>query len=63
MVDEIMNLKQSDCSVDTSVLEQKIDFKIYEVYGLTNSEVRRVDPSAPIKGKADELFKSDHYNL
>ena len=63
MVDEIMDLKQSDCSVDTSALEQKIDFKIYEVYGLTNSEVRRVDPSAPIKGKADELFKADHYNL
>ncbi len=58
IVDKIIALKKANCSHDTSELEQKIDFIVYEIYGLTNSEVKIIDPSAPIKGKSDELFKA-----
>ena len=42
-VDQILLLKKSDPSADTSVLEAEIDRLVYQLYGLTEEEVRIVE--------------------
>jgi len=42
-VDHIINSKSSDPAVDTSVLEKEIDQLVYELYGLTEEEIRIVE--------------------
>lgn len=43
-VDRILAAKQADATADTSALEHEIDCRLYEIYGLTNGEVKVVDP-------------------
>jgi hypothetical protein len=45
LVDQILSLKKSNPSADTSVLEQEIDKLVYELYGLTEEEIRIVEGS------------------
>ena len=40
IVDEIITHKKTDSRYDTSVLEQKIDTIVYNIYGLTDSEIK-----------------------
>jgi len=39
LVDQILSLKKSNSSADTSVLEKEIDQLVYELYGLTEEEI------------------------
>ena len=43
LVDEILESKQKDPSVDTSALESEIDCLIYQLYGLTEEEIKIVE--------------------
>ena len=43
MVDKILSLKKSDPQADTSVLEAEIDRMVYELYGLTEDEIKIVE--------------------
>jgi hypothetical protein len=43
LVDEILNAKKINPSAITSTLEAKIDFLFYELYGLTDEEIRIVE--------------------
>ena len=43
MVDNILQIKKNDSSADTSLLEREIDKKVYELYGLTEEEIRVVE--------------------
>jgi len=43
LVDNIINLKKSDTTADTSVLEAKIDRLVYNLYGLTEEEIHIVE--------------------
>jgi len=43
LVDQILQQKQQDPAADTSALEAEIDRMIYELYGLTEEEVRIVE--------------------
>ncbi|MDD3436561.1 MAG: N-6 DNA methylase [Candidatus Gastranaerophilales bacterium] len=45
IVDQIISEKQSDLSADTSALEAQIDQMVYELYGLTEEEIRIVEES------------------
>jgi len=45
LVDEILESKQKDPSVDTSALESEIDCLIYQLYGLTEEEIKIVEQS------------------
>ena len=47
-VDQILKVKATDSSFDTSDLEQKLDRLVYHLYGLTYDEVLIVDPETPI---------------
>ena len=42
-VDQILLLKKSDPSADTSALEAEVDRLVYELYGLTEEEIRIVE--------------------
>jgi hypothetical protein len=42
-VDQILTLKQSNASADTSLLEREIDFMVYELYGLSEEEIGVVE--------------------
>ncbi len=44
-VDHIITIKKSDPSADTSFLEAEIDRLVYELYGLTEEEIRIVENS------------------
>ena len=44
--------------MDISSLVGKIDHMFYELYGLTNAEVKIIDPTEPTDGSDDELFKA-----
>lgn len=57
-VDAILEAKKSDYPKDTSKKENEIDRIVYELYGLTNGEVRIIDPNISIKGKDSDLFKN-----
>ena len=43
LVDKILNAKRSDPSTDTSASEREIDGLVYELYGLTEEEVKVVE--------------------
>jgi tRNA1(Val) A37 N6-methylase TrmN6 len=43
LVDEIISIKHDTQSADTSSLENKIDCLVYELYGLTEDEIRIVE--------------------
>lgn len=47
-VDKILEMKQSDPYIDTTILEFDIDKMVYHLYGLTYDEVLTVDPQTPI---------------
>jgi hypothetical protein len=42
-VDQILTLKQSNASADTSLLEREIDLMVYELYGLSAEEIGVVE--------------------
>lgn len=56
-VNEILKGKLSSKEFDSSVLEHEIDCLVYELYGLTNAEVKVISPNEVTSGTADELFK------
>ena len=43
LVDQILSLKHSDSSADTNTHEAKIDQLVYELYGLTEEEIKIVE--------------------
>ena len=43
MVDEIINLKKLNPESDISIQEAKIDRMVYEMYGLTEEEIKIVE--------------------
>lgn len=47
-VDEVLAIKRTNPSADTSVLESEIDHLVYHLYGMTFDEVLIVDPETPI---------------
>ena len=57
IVNQILSVKQSDPSADTTVLENEIDFMVYKLYGLTYDEVLVVDPETPITREQYEAKK------
>lgn len=58
LVVKVLQSKDKDINADTSASEHSIDRKVYELYGLTNSEVRMIDPLEDISGEDDALFKA-----
>jgi adenine-specific DNA-methyltransferase len=44
-VNEILSLKSEDPKADTNDLEQEIDIMVYELYGLTEEEIKIVEES------------------
>ena len=48
VVTEILKTKEANSLADTQVLEDKIDFLVYQLYGLTYDEVLIVDPETSI---------------
>lgn len=57
-VDSILSMKKENEQNDTSSLEKEIDRLVFELYGLTNGEVRFVNPDEQIYGADDDLFKA-----
>ncbi|MCH5312453.1 MAG: N-6 DNA methylase [Prevotella sp.] len=55
IVDTILSAKRTSPFSDTSLLETKIDFLIYRLYGLTYDEILIVDPETPITREEYEL--------
>lgn len=45
LVDQILSAKQTDTHADTSALEAEIDKIVYELYGLTDEEIKIVEES------------------
>jgi Fe2+ transport system protein B len=43
LVSQILSLKKSDPQADTSALEAEIDCLVYELYGLTEEEIKIVE--------------------
>ena len=58
IIDKIIDLKKINQDYDTSSLERTIDFIVYELYGLTNAEIRMIDPNERIIGSDEDLFKA-----
>ncbi|MCX6233482.1 MAG: Eco57I restriction-modification methylase domain-containing protein [Bacteroidetes bacterium] len=48
IVDQILSLKTSDPSADTTSLETEIDRMVYELYGLTEEEIRIVEGKSQV---------------
>lgn len=48
IVEDILRKKQANTNSDTTKEENKIDFLVYHLYGLTYDEVLVVDPQTPI---------------
>jgi len=44
-VDQILSLKKDNPEADTSALEKEIDFMVYELYGLSEEEIKIVEES------------------
>ena len=51
-------MKKENELCDTSTLEKEIDRLVYELYGLTNGEVKFVNPDEHVCGTDDDLFKA-----
>ena len=58
IVKSIINQKRSESNSDTNLLELKLDRVLFELYGLTNAEVKMVSPNESTQGSDDELFKA-----
>jgi hypothetical protein len=43
LVDQILTVKKSHPNADTTILEQQIDQLVYELYGLTEAEIKIVE--------------------
>ncbi|MFM6205596.1 hypothetical protein, partial [Planktothrix sp.] len=43
LVDQILTAKKSNPNADTTILEQQIDQLVYELYGLTEEEIKIVE--------------------
>lgn len=43
LVKQIVNIKQNDPLADVSSFEREIDQKVYELYGLTDEEIRVIE--------------------
>ena len=43
LVDQILEAKKTDPSADTSAIESKIDQLVYQLYSLTNGEIKIVE--------------------
>ena len=56
-VEQILATRQADAEADTSVLEHEIDCRLYEMYGLTNEEVKVIDSSEQTFGADFESYK------
>lgn len=54
----ILSAKESNPQSDTSAEEHEIDRLVYELYGLTNGEVKIIDPNETTVGSDDDLFKA-----
>ena len=48
LVTEILKRKKANPSVDTSELERKIDLLVYELYGLTEAEIKIIEQYSSI---------------
>ena len=44
-VDKILMAKQTNCSADTSAIESEIDHLVYQLYGLTEEEIKIIEES------------------
>lgn len=56
LVSEVIDIKKNDNIADTSALENRIDFLVYHLYGLTYDEVLIVDPETPISREEYEAY-------
>lgn len=59
-VNQIIEKKKVNHNTDTSVLENRIDYLIYRLYGLTYNEVLIVDPETPI---SKEKYESKLFSI
>ena len=57
-VSSILSKKAENSLVNTDDLEREIDRIVYELYGLTNAEVKLVSPLEVVSGSDCELFKA-----
>ena len=59
LVSEILEKKKVNLAADTTSLENKIDFLVYHLYGLTYDEVLIVDPNLPFTREEYEAYKGE----
>ena len=52
------DLKKENEQSDTSSLENEINRLVFELYGLTNEEVKFVNPNEQVSGEDCDLFKA-----
>lgn len=57
-IDSILSSLATDKDSDISVYTSKIDQLLYELYGLTNAEVKIIDPNEIPSGPDNQLFKA-----
>lgn len=57
LVNQILSITNSSTSLIQSV-EHEIDRLVYELYGLTNGEVKIIDPNETTVGSDEDLFKA-----
>lgn len=57
LVDKILAAKTEDNDADISVEMHEIDCRLYEFYGLTNEEVKIIDPETETFGADFELYQ------
>lgn len=55
---KIILLKKSDLFANTTAEEHEIGRLVYELYGLTNGEVKIIDPNEITVGRDNDLFKA-----
>lgn len=58
LVDRILSAKKANPLADTTAEEREIDRLVYELYGLTNDEVKIIDRNETTVGSEDDLFKA-----
>ncbi len=58
LVQRIISSQRPCHKTDFTAIEHEIDRQVYELYGLTNGEVKIIDPSEATVGLDDELFKA-----
>lgn len=58
VVDSLIDLQKNDANSDIVELEARLDRIVYELFNLSNAEVKRIDPTEKISGSDEELFKA-----